>query len=282
MGTLLQQFGLVKASTYWRLCRALYGLRASPRLWGKERDLQLSRMRFKIRHKELKAMKSSIDVALWIVVEIQDENFDHKRKTYGYLLTYVDDFLLVGPAHVRKAIEEEISRFWKIRVEGEVKQFDKKNPEASLTFLSTDIRSHPTLGGFTMTQEAFVRDTLKTWELSECRPLLTPGTPTKVQLPEEDEQDPEDVHRAQKIAGSLIWLSTRTRPDITYAQSRISSMMTKAPKAAVREAMSVLRYLKGTKDVGLVFKPCPNFGEVIAYTDANFSVKRSQTGAALG
>ena len=132
-----------------------------------------------------------------------------------------------------------------------------------------------------MTQEAFVRDVLKTWELTECRPLLTPGTPTKVQLPEEDEQDPEDVHRAQKIAGSLIWLSTRTRPDITYAQSRISSMMTKAPKAAVREAMSVLRYLKGTKDVGLVFKSCQNSGEVIAYTDANFSVKRSQTGAAV-
>merc|ERR1712175_29366 len=89
------------------------------------------------------------------------------------------------------------------------------------------------------------------------------------------------VHRAQNIAGSLIWLSTRTRPDITYAQSRISSMMTKAPKAAVLEAMTVLRYLRGTKDVGLDFKPCSNFGEVIAYTDANFSVKRSQTGAAV-
>merc|ERR1712175_12075 len=89
------------------------------------------------------------------------------------------------------------------------------------------------------------------------------------------------VHRAQNIAGSLIWLSTRTRPDITYAQSRISSMMAKAPKAAVLEAMRVLRYLKGTKDVGLNFKPCSNSGEVIAYTDANFSVKRSQTGAAV-
>ena len=79
-------------------------------------------------------------------MDLTDELFDHKRKTYGYVLTYVDDFLLVGPSHVRKAIEEEISRFWKIRLEGEVKQYDKKNPEASLTFLSTDIRSHPTRG----------------------------------------------------------------------------------------------------------------------------------------
>ena len=87
-----------------------------------------------------------------------------------------------------------------------------------------------------MSQEAYVRDILKTWEMTECRPVMVPGVPTKVELPveqpeePEEEPDPEYIHRAQKLAGSLIWLSTRTRPDITYAQSRISSMMTKAPK----------------------------------------------------
>ena len=186
-------------------------------------------------------MQSSIDVALWIIVDDIEEEFDHKRRTYGYLLTYVDDFLIVAPRHVRKAIEEEISRFWKVRIEGEVMQFDKQNPEASLTFLSTVIRSHPTRGGFTMSQEAFIRDVLKTWEMTDCKPILVPGIPTTVELPVEEVQDPEDVHRAQKIAGSLIWLSTRTRPDITYAQSRISSMMLKAPKPAVMEAIRVLR-----------------------------------------
>ena len=115
-------------------------------------------MRFRIKHKVLRVMQSSVDVALWVLVDQTEQNFDHKRKTYGYLLTYVDDFLLVGPSHVRNAIEEEISRVWKIRIEGQVKQFDNKNPEASLTFRSTDIRSHPKYGGFTVSQEAFVRD----------------------------------------------------------------------------------------------------------------------------
>ena len=91
-------------------------------------------------------MRSTIDVALWTIVEDVVENFDQNRRTYGYLLTYVDDFLIVGPAHVRKAIEEEISRLWKVRIEGQVNQFDKRNPEASLTFLSTVIRSHPSRG----------------------------------------------------------------------------------------------------------------------------------------
>ena len=120
------------------------------------------------------------------MVENVDENFDQKRKTYGYVLTYVDDFLIIGPTNVRKAIEEEISKLWNIKVTGEVKQFDTQNPDASLTFLSTTIRSHPKLGGFTMSQEAFTRDVLKTWEMSECKPLLTPGEAgSTVELPSE-------------------------------------------------------------------------------------------------
>ena len=118
-------------------------------------------MWFRIKGERLKAIQSSIDVALWILVDDVEQDFDHKRHTYGYFLKYVDDFLLVGPIHFRSAIEEEISRIWKIRIEGQVNQFDTKNPDASLTSLSTVIRSHPKHGGFTMSQEAFIRDVLK-------------------------------------------------------------------------------------------------------------------------
>ena len=92
-----------------------------------------------------------------------------------------------------------------------------------------------------MSQEAFIRDTLKTWELTECKPLSMPGEVTNtVELPDEPDPDSEDIHRAQKLAGSLIWLSTRTRPDIVYAQSRISSMATKAPITAYKEGQILI------------------------------------------
>ena len=132
----------------------------------------------------------------------------------------MDDFLLIGPLNIRNAIEEEISRIWKIKVEGQANQYDEANPEASLTFLSTVIRSHPKFGGFTISHELFVRDVLKTWEMTNCKSLVQPGEPgdkTQLELPVEENVAPDDVHRAQKLAGSRIWLSTRTRPDITYA-----------------------------------------------------------------
>ena len=78
---LLEQFKLNKSGTYWKLNRAVYGLRISPRLWGKERDLQLKRMRFGLKRQKLKAIQSSIDVALWILVEDVQQDFDHKRQT---------------------------------------------------------------------------------------------------------------------------------------------------------------------------------------------------------
>ena len=132
-----------------------------------------------------------------------------------------------------------------------------------------------------MSQEEFLRDVFKAWEMTNRRSLVVPGEVTTVELPEEVEPDPEDILRAQKMAGSLIWLSTRTRPDVMYAQSRISSMATKAPQRAVVEGLRVLRYLQGTKSVGLKFKACENDGAIVAYTDANFGVKRSQTGSVI-
>ena len=177
-------------------------------------------MRFRIKGRVLRAVKSSIDYALWMLVDSQPQEFDHKVKAEAYLLTYVDDFLMVGPQYVRNVIEEEISAIWKARVEGQVNQFDKANPDASITFLSTLIRPHPKYGGFTMCQEAFIRDMLKTWEITDCRSLSVPGEVSSVELPEESNPKAEDIHRAQKLAGSLIWLSTRTRPDIVYSQSR--------------------------------------------------------------
>ena len=39
--TLLEQFRLIKPGICWKLTKAVYGLRVSPRLWGKERDLQI-------------------------------------------------------------------------------------------------------------------------------------------------------------------------------------------------------------------------------------------------
>ena len=135
---LLVVFQLVASNVYWIARKAVYGLRQSPKQWGLHRDDEVKKMRFRVGKKVLKAIQSSIDVAVWILVEDIDEDFDHKRSTYGYMLTYVDDFLMVGPTNILNAIEEEISRIWKYKSVPSIHQFDKKNPESSVTSFIDD------------------------------------------------------------------------------------------------------------------------------------------------
>ena len=44
----------------------------------------------------MKFIQSCIDVALWILVQDDDEEFDHNRVPLGFLLTYVYDSLVEG------------------------------------------------------------------------------------------------------------------------------------------------------------------------------------------
>ena len=73
--------------------------------------------------------------------------------------------------------------------------------------------------------------------MPECRQCVTPGEQTGLELEDEKEENAsiEEIRIAQKLAGSLIWLSTRTRPDIEYAQHRISNLAVRAPRKTLAE-----------------------------------------------
>ena len=96
---------------------------------------------------------------------------------------------------------------------------------------------------------------------------------------DQEEVNIQDVRQAQKLAGSLIWLATRTRPDISYAQSAVSSLAARDPSRALMLGKRVLRYLAGTTDVGLEFRP--EGADFTAYCDASFEAHRSTTGSVV-
>ena len=59
------------------------------------------------------------------------------------------------------------------------------------------------------------------------------------------EIDPNDVRTAQMMTGALLWLSTRTRPDLIFGVSAMSRLTTKNPKKAVEIGYVLLKYLYG-------------------------------------
>ena len=60
---LFEQFKIIKPNTCWKLTKAVYGLRVSPRLWGKERDKQLRIMKIQIKNEMFKFFRH-----LWMLL----------------------------------------------------------------------------------------------------------------------------------------------------------------------------------------------------------------------
>ena len=69
--------------------------------------------------------------------------------------------------------------------------------------------------------------------------------------PPEDQVDERDVRLAQKEIGELLWISTRTRPELAFVVSRCSAMVLTAPKWVQQMADLVWGYLKHTQYQGL-------------------------------
>ena len=61
------------------------------------------------------------------------------------------------------------------------------------------------------------------------------------------------AREAQRLAGEVLWLTTRTRPDLCYPIQRMTSIATKDPIKALKFGSRMLRYLKGTEHFGLKY-----------------------------
>ena len=90
--------------------------------------------------------------------------------------------------------------------------------------------------------------------MDECRAIGSLEDPGD-SIEEEDEPDEKEVRTAQRLAGGLNWLATRTRPDIGFIVSQLSSAATKAPRRAIALGKRTLRYLAGTREHGIQLDP---------------------------
>ena len=57
----------------------------------------------------------------------------------------------------------------------------------------------------------------------------------------------EKPRRAQGLVGELLWVATRTRPDLVYRVSRIGQLLTTDVDQAMQRAEDMIRYLRSTK-----------------------------------
>ncbi|XP_058075831.1 secreted RxLR effector protein 161-like [Magnolia sinica] len=113
----------------------------------------------------------------------------------------------------------------------------------------------------------------------ECKPIATPME-ANAGLCSEEGKDLEDATMYRQIVGSLIYL-TLSRPDIAYAVGVVSRFMQTPKKPHLEAVRRILRYVKGTIDLGLLYKK-GGACKIVGYCDADYGgdhdTRRSSTG----
>jgi hypothetical protein len=132
-------------------------------------------------------------------------------------------------------------------------------------------------GTFVLSHRQYLLNILQRFDMDECKPCATPCVPKKIM----DAQNAEKIDATfpfRKAVGSLLYLSTHTRPDISFAVGMLGRAMVSPSAHDVVAVKRLLRYLSGTRGYGLV---PGGTGEstLIAYSDADWggAVDRKST-----
>ena len=116
-------------------------------------------------------------------------------------------------------------------------------------------------------QPAFTESILQKFGMDNAKPAKTPANVNGKLSKATPESETVDQCIYQSAVRSLLYLSTRTRPDITFAVARFCSQPTQEHWIAVKR---IFRYLRGTTNLGLLYTKHSQSGELVGYSDADW------------
>lgn len=234
-----------------RLRKAIYGLKQAARAWYLKLSGEL---------KDAGFMPCDSDPCLF------------KGTCMGhdvYILVYVDDLLIIsGSEEAAEQVQAKVTTAFKARVMGE-----------PTYFLGLHIDRDSATGSIHLGQRQYVATLLKRFGMQDANPVRLPiGAGTR--LRKEGEALPNDLKETyQELVGSLLYLSTCTRPDIAFVTGTLSRFMAAPTVEHLSAAKTVLRYLKGTANLSLHYG---NTQPLQGYSDADYAsdvdTRRSTTG----
>uniref|UniRef100_A0A1Y1LCN3 Endonuclease n=1 Tax=Photinus pyralis TaxID=7054 RepID=A0A1Y1LCN3_PHOPY len=232
--------GLESNYSVGKLNKSIYGLKKSPKYWNDKFNSVMQDEGF---------CRSLNDYCLYIRIH------DHKKL---YILLYVDDLLIFGTD--QKEVSELkviLNRNFKIRDLGFISNY-----------LGINVKQHIEKGIVEISQEAYLREVLKRFQMYDCKPMSTPME-KNFKLEMSDKIPNENlVRQCRKLIGCLVYAVCGTRPDLCASLSYLSRYQSCANDELYKALKRVLRYIKATIDLKLVYK-CKDLG-LLGYVDADW------------
>ncbi|KAK1619402.1 hypothetical protein QYE76_024919 [Lolium multiflorum] len=170
------------------------------------------------------------------------------------LCLYVDDILIFG---TNMKVIHEVKSFLS-------NCFDMKDLGEADVILNIKLIKNES--GITLTQSHYVEKILSRFGYIDSKPSSTPYDPS-VTL-RKNRRIAIDQLRYSQIVGSLMYLASATRPDISFAVSKLSRFMSNPGTDHWHALDRVMRYLCGTMSYGIHYSGHPAVLE--GYSDSNW------------
>jgi len=201
---------------------ALYGCKQAGRLWGKHAHGTLT---------GLGAVRSQADPTLYIWMQAAGPTV---------ILVHVDDMSIASSslADVQHAKEAILSTY------------GGRDLGAATTFLGYKIFRDRAAGTLTLSCPGLTTALLDEFSMTDAKPTKVP-VPVGTSLMRTGTDLLPDGGRYAEMVVSLLYLSTSTRPDISFAAGLLARFMTQPEEGHWHLAKHVLRYLVGTATFGL-------------------------------
>ena len=134
------------------------------------------------------------------------------------------------------------------------------------------------LGTLETTEKAFVESMLNRFGVNSSSDI--PATPG-VELGPREEGEPNGDWPYREAVGSLMWLSTMTRPDISNAVHAVARHSHNPTDRHWKAVLKIMTYLHGTRGMGLTFVRDSGL-DLTAYSDADYADKSNDRRSVSG
>ncbi|XP_048485493.1 uncharacterized protein LOC119691901 isoform X3 [Plutella xylostella] len=234
-----------------KLNKSLYGLKQASRQWNKKLNEALL---------QIGLTRSKVDPCIYYRI-VNDKNI-------LFITVYVDDLMyFFNDEETASVVKLKLKEKFLMKDMGEVKQC------MGYKIKQCGDEIH-------VSQTIYIEKILERFVMSDCNAVSTPCDPSVNLKKAESEEEILRNIPYQEAIGCLLYLSQGTRPDITYIVNTLSKFNNQPTAQHWAALKRVFRYLKGTKDLQLVFK-C-DAGNIVGYCDADWASntddRRSCTG----
>ncbi len=231
-----------------RLLKGLYGIKQGPRLWALKLHSVLSTIGFQ---------RIDCDYSVYVY---------RRGDVKIFMPIHMDDLLLASNSlpELRK-VKADLAAHFAIHDQGPV-----------MSMLGIKVKRDRGTHTISLSQPGYIKSILDDFNMTDSNPAPTPmeeNARLSMRMCLDTDEQKAQMAKVpyRELIGKLIYLAVATRPDISYAIGMLCRFVENPGPEHWGVAKRILRYLKGTLGLKLVYSHTTSKDRFVTYSDADLS-----------